>query len=66
MIVRVYEGQFGKESLLFSFKESERILPRNGDFIYYDGETYKVLYYLINVNDNEYCLFVRKSIEEDF
>lgn len=66
MNVNVYEGRFEAERLLFSDNDDLIILPHKGDFIHYNGEVYKVMYTIVDVDNEEYAIFVRKSIEEDF
>lgn len=65
MDVNVYEGQWGNEKLLFS-DNGLTILPQKGDFIFYKCEVYKVMYTMVDIDNKEYTIFVRKSIEEDF
>lgn len=70
MDVNVYEGRFGEEMLLLSDdtlpNDALTILPQKGDFIHYNGEVYKVMYAMVDVDNEEYAIFVRKAIEEDF
>lgn len=68
MDVKVYEGQFGNEQLLFddSISWTLTILPQKGDFIFYEAEVYKVMYAMADIDNKEYSIFVRKAIEEDY
>lgn len=70
MNVKVYKGKFGYEELLFNPEEVDTfildITPRKGDFIFYDTTTYKVMYCMNDVDNDEYLIFVREAIEEDF
>lgn len=66
MNVNVYEGQWGNENLLFSDDDDLTILPRKDDFIFCKCEVYKVMYTMVDIDNKEYTIFVRKSIEEDF
>lgn len=63
MPIKIYEGRFGEESFLFNYHGD---LPNVGNFIFYNEQPYRVLYYMIDVDNFEYSVFVRKSIEEDF
>lgn len=62
----VYEGKFGEETRLFKLSDNANILPKKNDFIFYGEQTYKVMYCLLDYDDNEYSVFVRKAIEEDY
>lgn len=70
MNVNVYEGRFGEETRLFDPYDVDSfildITPRKGDFIFYNETTYKVLYCMNDVDNDEYAVFVRKAVEEDF
>lgn len=70
MNVRVYEGRFTEEKLLFDPEDVDNfvldITPRKGDFIFYNTEVYKVLYCMNDADNDEYGIFVRKAVEEDF
>lgn len=66
MDVKVYEGQFGNEKLLFSDDGCLTILPQKGDFVFYKTEVYKVMYAMVDIDNEEYSIFVRKAIEEDY
>lgn len=68
MNVNVYEGRFSYEKLLFRTNEidGEFIIPCKGDFIFYGENVYKVLYGMVDVHNDEYSIFVRKAIEEDY
>lgn len=70
MDVKVYLGRFGEEQLLFDPEEVGTfildITPRKGDFIFYNTTTYKVLYCMNDVDNDEYAIFVRQAVEEDY
>lgn len=64
--IGVYLGQFGKEQRLCELPPESDIIPQKGDFIFYDNEPYKVMYCMVDVDNGEYSIFVRRAIEEDF
>lgn len=64
--IGVYLGRFTNETKLFDMPLNIDIIPNKGDFIFYNDETYKVLYNMLNVQDGEYTIFVRRATEEDF
>lgn len=64
--IGVYLGQFGSETLLYNPPPESDIIPQKGDFIFYDGEPYKVMYCMVDVDNGEYSIFVRRAVEEDF
>lgn len=64
--ISVYLGQFGSETRLYDLPPESDIIPQKGDFIFYDGEPYKVMYCMIDVDNGEYSVFVRRAVEEDF
>lgn len=64
--IRVYLGQFGSETLLYDLPSEADIIPQKGDFIFYDSEPYKVMYCMVDVDNGEYSVFVRRAVEEDF
>lgn len=64
--INVYLGQFGSERLLCNLSIEADIIPQKGDFIFYDSEPYKVMYCMIDVDNSEYSVFVRRAVEEDF
>lgn len=70
MQINVYEGKFGKEKRLFRLEELEDcdlpIAPIKGSFIFYENEIYKVMYCVTDVHNDEYAVFVRKAVEEDY
>ena len=67
MVIKVYEGCFGYESFLYEASgQIGNICPSKGDFIFYKDETYKVMYVMLDYDNNEYLVFVRKTTEEDF
>lgn len=61
--INVYLDQFCFERLLSIEAD---IIPHKGDFIFYNDETYKVMYCMLDVDHGEYSVFVRVAIEEDF
>lgn len=69
MNIKIYEGRFGYEQFLFDMN-NYNLTPNKGDFIYYGEEGYEeiyiVLYIMLDINNDEYNVFVRKAIEEDF
>ena len=67
MVIKVYEGRFGYESFLYEVpEEDDELCPSKGDFIFYKDETYKVMYVMLDYDNHEYLVFVRKTTEEDF
>lgn len=64
--VRVYQGQFMEERFLFEIPPEMNYAPSKGDFLFYHGTAYKVLYAMLDVDDDEYIVFVREAVEEDF
>ena len=67
MVIKVYEGRFGYESFLYEVSDVNcNICPCKGDFIFYKDETYKVMYIMLDYDNLEYLVFVRKTTEEDF
>lgn len=64
--IGVYLGQFGNETRLCDLHPESDIIPQKGDFIFYDSEPYKVMYCMIDVDNGEYSVFVRRAVEEDF
>ena len=64
--IGVYLGQFGSETRLCDLPPESDIIPQKGDFIFYKDETYKVMYVMLDYDNQEYLVFVRKTIEEDF
>lgn len=64
--IGVYLGQFGEEQRLCNLSPESDILPQKGDFIFYDSESYKVMYCMVDVDHGEYSVFVRVAVEEDF
>ena len=66
MVIKVYEGRFGYESFLYEASgQIGNICPSKGDFIFYKDETYKVMYIMLDYDNNEYLVFVRKTTEAD-
>ena len=67
MVIKVYEGRFGYESFLYeALGQVGDVCPTKGDFIFYEDETYKVMYIMLDYDNNEYLVFVRKTTEADF
>ena len=67
MVIKVYEGRFGYESFLYEASgQVGDVCPCKNDFIFYENETYKVMYIMFDYDNNEYLVFVRKTTEEDF
>lgn len=64
--IGVYLGQFGSETRLCDLPPEADIIPQKGDFIFCDGEPYKVMYCMVDVDNGEYSVFVRRAVEEDF
>lgn len=64
--IGVYLGRFTNETKLFDMPLDIDIIPNKCDFIFYNDEAYKVLYNMLNVQDGEYTIFVRRATEEDF
>lgn len=64
--IGVYLGQFGSEIRLCDLPPEADIIPQKGDFIFYDTEPYKVMYCMVDVDNGEYSVFVRRAVEEDF
>lgn len=64
--VRVYKGQFMEEQFLCEIPPDVAYVPTRGEFLFYHGTSYKVLYSMLDVDDDEYIVFVRETVEEDF
>lgn len=64
--IGVYLGQFGSEIRLCDLPPESDIIPQKGDFIFYGSEPYKVMYCMVDVDNDEYSIFVRRAVEEDF
>lgn len=64
--IGVYLGQFGSETRLCDLPPEADIIPQKNDFIFYDSESYKVMYCMVDVDNGEYSVFVRRAVEEDF
>lgn len=64
--IGVYLGQFGNETRLCDLPPESDIISQKGDFIFYDSEPYKVMYCMVDVDNGEYSVFVRRAVEEDF
>lgn len=64
--IRVYQGRFSEERFLFEITSHMNYAPSKGDFLFYHGTSYKVLYTILDVDDDEYIVFVRETVEEDF
>ena len=67
MVIKVCEGRCGYESFLYEASgQVGDVCPCKGDFIFYEDETYKVMYIMLDYDNLEYLVFVRKTTEEDF
>ena len=67
MVIKVYEGRFGYEKFLYeALGKNGTVIPEKGDFVFYKDETYKVMYIMLDYDNHEYLVFVRKTTEEDF
>ena len=64
--IGVYLGKFDEEQRLCNLPLESGILPQKGDFIFYVSETCKVMYCMVDVDNSEYSVFVRRAVEEDF
>lgn len=64
--IGVYLGQFGSETRLCDLPSESDIIPQKGDFIFYNSEPYKVMYCMVDIDNGEYSIFVRRAVEEDF
>lgn len=62
----VYEGKFMEEKRLLQLSDKANILPQKNDLLFYNEEMYKVMYCLLDYDNNEYSVFVRKATEEDY
>lgn len=63
--VRVYLGRFGEEKLLCNMPDFWTT-PAKGDFVFYNGNSYKVLYVMHDIDDDVIDVFVRMAVEEDY
>ena len=63
--VKIYVGRFGEEKYLCDMSETD-YLPSKGDFIFYEDETYKVLYVMHDMDNGVFSVFVRSAVEEDY
>lgn len=70
MKIKMYEGRFEYEKFLDNYVLSNgkeiNIIPSKGDFIFYDNTMYKVLYKIIDIDNNECDVFVIRACEEDY
>lgn len=70
MKIKMYEGRFEYEKFLDDYVLSNgkeiNIIPSKGDFIFYDNTMYKVLYKIIDIDNNECDVFVIRACEEDY
>lgn len=64
--IGIYLGQFGSETRLCDLPPESDIIPQKDDFIFYDSEPYKVMYCMVDVDNGEYSIYVRRAVEEDF
>lgn len=63
-MIKYYVGHFLKDQFLF--KANEDKFPEKGEFIYYNGEVYTVMYTMINYDHNEFYAFIRPASEEEY
>lgn len=61
-----YVGKFGEERLLFSTSKEEFTNYHKNDFVLYNNEVYKILYTMHDFYYEEYNVFMRVAVEEDF
>lgn len=70
MKIKMYEGRFKYEKFLDNYVLSNgkeiNIIPSKGDFIFYDNTMYRVLYKIIDIDNNECDVFVIRACEEDY
>lgn len=70
MKIKMYEGRFEYEKFLDNYVLSNgkeiNIIPSRGDFIFYDNTMYRVLYKIIDIDNNECDVFVIRACEEDY
>lgn len=64
--IRIYQGRFSEEHFLFEIPSHMNYTPSKGDFLFHHGTSYKILYIMLDVDDDEYIVFVREAVEEDF
>ena len=64
--IGVYLGSFGSETRLCDLSPECDIIPQKGDFFFFGTEPYKVMYCMLDVDNGEYTVFVRRACEEDF
>lgn len=63
-MIKYYIGHFLEEQFLFETNKGK--FPEKGEFIYYNGEVYTVMYTMINYDHNEFYAFVRLASEEEY
>lgn len=70
MNIKMYEGRYGYEKFLDNYVSAKgeeiNIIPSKGDFIFYGNIIYRVLYKLIDIDNNECDVFVVRASEEEF
>lgn len=70
MKIKMYEGRFEYEKFLDNYVLNNgkeiNIIPSKGDFIFYDNTMYRVLYKIIDIDNNECDVFVIRACEEDY
>lgn len=70
MKIKMYEGRFEYEKFLDNYVLNNgkeiNIIPSKGDFIFYDNTIYRVLYKIIDIDNNECDVFVVRASEEDY
>lgn len=64
LLTNVYVGRLGLEKRLCTM--NWEIAPNKGDIIFYGDEFYKVMYCLLDVDNDKYNVFVRLATEEDY
>lgn len=63
--VNYFLGKFYDEKFLFT-DENPKNYPIKGDFIFFNNTVYKVMYLMIDYDNDKFNVFVRETIEEDF
>lgn len=70
MKIKLYESRFEYEKFLDNYVctngEEINIIPSKGDFIFYDTTMYRVLYKIIDIDNNECDVFIKRACEEDY
>lgn len=63
--IEYYVGKLSYESFLFS-DTGQQYYPNKNDFILYNNIIYKVMYIMLDYDNNKLNAFIRETIEEDF